>query len=283
MTLSALNDEIILQALKEDAYKNDVTTRWLVPHNKTSEGYILLKEDAVLCGLGLAKNVFKKLDPRVQFKTAYRDGQKAKRYTKIVFLKGKTSALLTGERTALNFLAHLSGISTHTYRFMQKIRPYKTAILDTRKTTPGLRELEKYAVRCGGGMNHRHNLEEMILIKDNHRKTFLNFHLLTEAVAHLKKKTHKPVVVEINNLNQFKQILKALPDIILLDNMRLSQIKQAVKIVNALPPRRPLLEASGGINLNNVKQIAQTGVDRISIGALTHTHEAINLSMEIIK
>ena len=166
-------------------------------------------------------------------------------------------------------------------QFIQKIKGCNTAILDTRKTTPGLRALEKYAVRCGGGQNHRFNLKEMILIKDNHKAVLSDEGLLIKKIR-LAQSLQKPITIETDNLIEFKKILKLKPDIILLDNMPINQIRKAVKIVKSIKGKGPLLEASGGINLMNVKKFAQTGVDRISIGALTHTHQAINLSLEMI-
>jgi nicotinate-nucleotide pyrophosphorylase (carboxylating) len=182
----------------------------------------------------------------------------------------------------LNFLGYLSGIATGTRQYVQKVRGTKAVILDTRKTTPGLRALEKYAVRCGGGGNHRSRLDQMVLMKDNHRAACGRQWNIAETVARLRKQTKKKIEIEVDNLTQFKQILSALPNMILLDNMTNAQMKRAVRLVKGLPrKKRPLLEASGGVTLSNVAGIARTGVDRISVGALTHTHKAVNMSMEL--
>jgi len=277
-----LFNNIITQALKEDAAKEDITTNALVPASSTTEAVILFKEDAVLCGLSIARQVFQNLDKNILFRTDLKDGDAVKKNSKVAFIKGKTRAILTGERTALNFLGYLSGIATNTRQFVDRIKPFKTKILDTRKTTPGLRELEKYAVRCGGGYNHRTSLKDMVLIKDNHRVISKRHLSLVEMIEQCRTKTKKPLEIEVDNLTQLQDALRGNPDYILLDNMSIPQLKQAVKITRSSSHKKPLLEASGGIRPNNVKAIAQTGVDRISIGALTHHRQAIDVSLEII-
>ncbi|HBR15545.1 MAG TPA: carboxylating nicotinate-nucleotide diphosphorylase [Candidatus Omnitrophica bacterium] len=277
-----LFNNIITQALKEDAAKEDITTNALVPASSTTEAVILFKEDAVLCGLSIARQVFQNLDKNILFRTDLKDGDAVKKNSKVAFIKGKTRAILTGERTALNFLGYLSGIATNTRQFVDRIKPFKTKILDTRKTTPGLRELEKYAVRCGGGYNHRTSLKDMVLIKDNHRVISKRHLSLVEMIEQCRTKTKKPLEIEVDNLTQLQEALRGNPDYILLDNMSIPQLKQAVKITRSSSHKKPLLEASGGIRPNNVKAIAQTGVDRISIGALTHHRQAIDVSLEII-
>ena len=190
---------------------------------------------------------------------------------------------MTGERTALNFLGYLSGIATNTRRYVRAVLPYKGVILDTRKTTPTLRELEKYAVRCGGAENHRFDLEGMILVKDNHRWACRRTSI-ARMVKRLRKGTREVIEFEVDTLAQFEQALAAGVDIILLDNMNCAQMKKAVILKNKSEEwRRPLLEASGGITLKNIKQVARTGVDRISIGALTHSRRSIDVSMEFIE
>lgn len=277
-----LLNTIITQALKEDATNADITTNALVPASSMTEAVILLKEDAVLCGLSIARRVFQRLDKNILFRAGFKDGDFVKGNSRIASIKGKTRAILTGERTALNFLGDLSGIATNTKQFVDRIRPLKTQIVDTRKTTPGLRELEKYAVRCGGGWNHRTNLKDMVLIKDNHRVVSRKELSLAEMIEQCRTKSKKPLEIEVDNLTQLRDALRGNPDYILLDNMSVSQLNQAVKIARSSPHKRPLLEASGGIRLNNVKAIAQTGVDRVSIGALTHNRRAIDVSLEII-
>jgi len=274
--------KLILTALREDRSDRDITSRLLVPAGHTSTGAIIVEEDAVLCGLGIAKMVFQALDRNIRFKASFKDGDKVKRNTKIATLKGKTRALLAGERTALNFLGHLCGIATNTERYVRKVRGTKAKILDTRKTTPGLRVLQKYAVRCGGGINHRTDLSQMALIKDNHISASGTRWDPARAVNRIRKNTRKKIGLEADNLKQFKQALSANPDFILLDNMTPAQMSAAVRSLKGVPrAKRPLLEASGGITLANVARVAGTGVDRISIGALTHTLQSVTVTMEI--
>ena len=281
MNDSALN-QLITNALREDAASQDITTRSLVSGRQTCQGRIIAKEDAVLCGLRIARKVFQRLDRNIRFRTAFKDGDKVRRNTTVAVIQGKARALLTGERTALNFLGYLSGIATGTHQYIQKARGTKAIILDTRKTTPGLRALEKYAVRCAGGVNHRSSLNQLVLIKDNHRAACGPHWNISSAVERLRKKINAKIEIEVDNLLQFKQVLSAFPDMILLDNMTNAQLKRAVKQSKSLPlKKRPLLEASGGVTLSKIAGIARTGVDRISVGALTHTHKAVNISMEL--
>jgi len=199
---------------------------------------------------------------------------------------GKARAILTAERTVLNFLAHLSGIATQTKGFIEKIKPYKAKILDTRKTTPGLRILEKYAVKCAGGFNHRLGLWDMVLIKDSHKKirrSKIERRLEKVSIKELikdarRKNKNKKIEIEVENLREFQDALLARPDIIMLDNMDLKRIKKALVLRRG---RRPLIEVSGNITLNNVRAIAKTGVDMISIGSLTHSVKAIDFSLEV--
>ena len=276
-------DNIVRLALKEDIATGDITTNLLIPKEKISRGYIVLKENAIVCGLSIAEKTLKRLEPNAVFRRFCKDGDFVKKDSKIVAIKGHTRALLTGERVMLNFLGYLSGIATHTNVFVKKVSPYKVKILDTRKTTPGLRRLEKYAVQCGGGYNHRFDLAEMVLIKDNHRQACQRKMTIEETVRFVKKRTKKTIEVETDNFSQFQQALKANPDIIMLDNMGTKQMKKAVQVVKKLKSKRkPLIEASGGISLKNVRSVAKTGVDLISIGMLTHSQKNINISMELI-
>lgn len=279
-------NKIIKDALKEDITNQDITTNCLIPDDHTCEATIIFREPAVVSGLDFAKRVFELIDPDLKISLLVKEGQKVKANSKIIKFRGKTATILKGERTALNFLAYLSGISTKTASFVTAVKGTKAQILDTRKTTPGLRHLEKYAVRAGGGVNHRFNLKEMVLIKDNHREIHPDM-TTDEIVLAIKKRTKKIIVVEVDTLSQFKNALKATPDVILLDNMSVLQMEKAVKINHDayrkhLISKKPLLEASGGITLKNVHAIAKIGIDRISLGCLTHTHRAIDVSMEII-
>jgi len=273
---------LIRQALSEDAVSKDITTNVLISNAHISNGVIIVKEDAVLCGLEIAKKVFHKLNRHIRFQTKFKDGAVVRRNTIIATLKGKTKSLLTGERVALNFLGYLSGIATNTHHYVAKVRRRKSKITDTRKTTPGLRSLEKYAVRCGGGTNHRSDLSEMVLIKDNHRLACHPAQSIPQAIQSFRRRTRKTLEIEVDNLSQFRQALTASPNMILLDNMTCTQMKKAVAFTRTLPrKKRPLLEASGGITLSNVAAVARTGVDRIAIGSLTHSHKAIDISMEL--
>lgn len=284
LPISNYINKIIEAALTEDGYKDDITTNILVPKADRSTAHILVKEDAVVCGIDIAKNIFKRLDRSINFRSFVKDGDKVGKNTILATLTGPSRPILTGERTALNFLSHLSGIATSTSEYVKQVRPYKVKILSTRKTTPGLRVLEKYAVRCGGGENHRQDLSEMVLVKDNHQEVCRQKITIAEAVKQLKKRTRKKIEVEVDNIEQFKEALGAGADIILLDNMPTAQMNKAVKLTRPLKRiRRPLLEASGGVTLKNVRSIARTGVDRISVGALTHSHRATDVSMEFIK
>jgi nicotinate-nucleotide pyrophosphorylase (carboxylating) len=269
--------DIIRRALKEDIGRKDVTTQALIPKHKSAKAILLAKEACVLCGVAAARTVFKVRDQKIKFKPLARDGQRIKPKTIIACLEGKAQNILTAERTALNFLSLLSGIATKTRQYVEKIKPYQAKILDTRKTIPGLRILEKYAVRIGGGFNHRLRLDEFIMVKDNHLK-------VTHSYLNLPRFTEKyRVQIEVKNLKEFKQALKLKPDVIMLDNMSLKEIKKAVRIRNSLPLKTsPALEASGGITLKNVRRVASTGVEMISVGDLTHSVDSVDISLEIL-
>lgn len=273
-------DFVIRRALEEDRVRHDVTTNRLVRASQISSARIIFKEKAVVCGLAIVRRVFQALDKSVRCDFRRRDGKEVRKNTTVLVIQGKTRALLAAERTALNFLGYLSGIATNARRYVRASSPYKVEILDTRKTTPGLRELEKYAVRCAGAQNHRSNLEDMILVKDNHRVACRRMSVV-DMVKRLRKGKKKVIEFEVDTLRQFTQVLEAGVDIILLDNMNCSQMKKAAALRNKKwKKKRPLLEASGGIALKNIKQVARTGVDRISIGALTHSRRSIDVSME---
>ncbi len=275
-------NHLIHLALKEDIGKRDITTHILFDQNQRSLGKIIFKEEGILCGMGIVREIFKTLDPHVRIRQMFKDGHRIKKNTVIALIYGRTQSLLTAERVALNFLSRLSGIATLTHTFVQKIKPYPVQLLDTRKTSPGLRILEKYAVRCGGGRNHRENLEGMILIKDNHLRVLKKKKDIHDIIGDIRRRTTKPIEIEVEHLSQFQQILLARPDMILLDNMSPQEIRKAVYQKNRLIGRKPILEVSGGINLKNIRNYAKTGVDRISIGALTHSVKAIDISLEIV-
>ncbi|MFA5411209.1 MAG: carboxylating nicotinate-nucleotide diphosphorylase [Candidatus Omnitrophota bacterium] len=270
---------LIVNALREDIGSRDITTQLFIPGDKFIKAVFLAKEPCVICGLNVAQAVFKSLDRAVKFKALARDGAFVKRGRIIARIEGRARSVLTAERVALNFLTRLSGIATTTRKFVTRVRPYKVKIIDTRKTTPGLRLLEKYAVRTGGGFNHRLSLDEMILVKDNHLKALGGINKLPGSSR--KYKTE----IEVKNLKEFNQALKLQPDMIMLDNMGLGQIKKIVSIKRKLQRAKrkaPLLEASGGITLKNVKKVASCGIDMISVGALTHSPDSADISLEIL-
>ena len=274
--------KIVRGALREDIGTGDVTTGLSVPAQMRAEAVIIFKETAVLAGLAFAQEAFRAIDPHCRFEIKHKDGEMIPAGTKVLRVNGKARAILTAERVALNFLSYLSAISTETRRYCDAIKPAKVDILDTRKTTPGMRELERYVVKTGGGVNHRFDLGEMVLVKDNHR-AMNRFGSLAEMVLDIRRRTHKPIEVEVDHLNELEDVLRADPDVVLLDNMSLAQLRRAVKIVQKIPrSRRPLLEASGGVTLKTVKAIAKTGVDRISVGALTHSRRAVDVSLEMM-
>jgi nicotinate-nucleotide pyrophosphorylase (carboxylating) len=274
-------DYIVRHALLEDIGKGDITTQLTIPKEKEITAKIILKEDCVICGLEVAKRAFKTVDSSIIFKSLVEEGKKmrARRAKVIARISGKASSILTSERVALNLLGMMSGIATRTREFVEKIKPYKTKISDTRKTIPGLRELQKYAVRVGGGYNHRMGLDEMILIKDNHIKVTNGYDKLPSIPKGFK------IEIEVQNIAEFKHALYFKPDVIMLDNMGLEEIKKAVKIRNNTefkshhPPT--LLEASGEITMDNVKEVAASGVDIISIGEITDSVKSIDISLEI--
>ena len=272
-------DHIIELALKEDIPRGDVTTDSIISPRDKSRAVIFTKEPAVLCGVEIVSQVFRRLDRSVKFRVHAKDGDPIKRNSKVITLEGKTRAILSAERTALNFLSYLSAIATQTKEFVDQTRPYKVRILDTRKTTPTLRFLERYAVRCGGGYNHRNNLSEMAMIKDNHLLCSKN-ELIGDLVGKVRQSANVAIVVEVDDLKQLKEALMTKIDVILLDNMTPATVRKAVIMRDHLNSGI-LLEVSGGIQLNNVRAYARTGVERISIGGLTQSRRAIDFSMEI--
>lgn len=280
-------EDIIKISLREDIGKRDITTVATIPKDKCAKAILLAKEDCVICGLGLAAEVFKFQDKNIKFKARVSDGQKIKKGKIIAYISGRAQSILTAERVALNFLSLLCGVATKTRAYVDKVRPYKIKILDTRKTIPGLRELEKYAVRIGGGHNHRMRLDEMVLVKDNHLK-IIGDRLWVIGFKEIKNKISSKIQteVEVKTLKEFRKALKIKPDIIMLDNMSIKDIKKAVKIRNNLSSNtyrlRPKLEASGGIGLKNVRKFAAAGVDMISIGELTHSVNSADISLEIL-
>lgn len=281
---------LISYALREDIGHGDITSQLLIPRGKKVKAVLLLKEKAVVAGLRIAEKVFKTVDAAVTFKAECQDGSLKNPKKIIATIEGNAQSILKAERTVVNFLSHLSGVSTLTRAFVEKVKPYKVKIMDTRKTIPGLRDLQKYAVRVAGGCNHRMGLWDGILIKDNHitascasRDTSCVRRLIE--IAKAKRPKNLKIEIEVINLNEFEEALKAAPDIIMLDNMKIEAIKKAAWIRRRMKGvrRRTLIEVSGGVSLDNVREIAKTGVDIISIGGLTHSARAIDISLEVEK
>jgi nicotinate-nucleotide pyrophosphorylase (carboxylating) len=270
-------DEIIQAALREDMPEGDVTSESIIPPAAVSEAVLLAKEAGVLAGLPVCRRVFEIIDKSIEFHPEFEDGANFQKDSALARLKGSTVSLLKGERTALNFLQRLSGIATATRRFVDAVSGTKAKILDTRKTTPGLRLLEKYAVRMGGGQNHRLGLSDMVLIKDNHLR---HVGTITEAVRRAWEKVRSgiKIEVEVTSLNEAREALAAGADIVMLDNMTLDQMKEVV----ALYAGRIPIEVSGNVTLERAREIAAIGVDFISVGALTHSSRALDISLEFL-
>jgi nicotinate-nucleotide pyrophosphorylase (carboxylating) len=269
-------DRFVRDALAEDVGSGDVTSDGVVTEDTTAEAAILVKRPGIVCGLDAARAVFHALDPGIQFEPLAADGDRIDQVpAEVARVHGSARALLTGERTALNLLGRLSGIATLTRRYVDAIEGTGAQILDTRKTTPGLRGLEKHAVRCGGGRNHRFGLDDGILIKDNHLRLAGG---VRAAVGRIRATgTDLPVEVEAETIDDVREAIAAGADIVLLDNMSTDRLRESVTLTD----RRVKLEASGGVSLETVRAIAETGVDFVSVGALTHSAPALDISMEV--
>ncbi len=281
MQPSDVIDLIVKYALREDVGRGDITSAML-GRTQHTRADIEAKEDGILCGLAVAERVFRFVDPNLRFLPVAKDGEMMEKGREIAYIEGSAVSIMVGERTALNFLAHLSGIATLTRKYVDKVKGTRAQILDTRKTTPNLRILEKYAVLTGGGANHRMGLYDQILIKDNHLR-ILKDTPIPVIVENAKKKAQKATVVglEVKNLKEFAEALKSKADYILLDNMKPETIKEAVAM-RQKAGSKIWLEVSGGVNLDNVRSYAETGVERISVGALTHSAVWLDLSLNIV-
>ncbi|MBQ5564237.1 MAG: carboxylating nicotinate-nucleotide diphosphorylase [Clostridia bacterium] len=269
-------DNIIKTALLEDMNYCDVTTDYLIPAEQEGEGKFVSKADGIVCGVEIAVRVFKILDENISFEILKNDGDQVKKGDEILRLKGKTAVLLKGERTALNLIQHMSGIATASNKYAKIVEGTKASIADTRKTLPGLRPLQKYAVMTGGAKNHRYNLSDAAMLKDNHIDAAGG---ITNAITKLRSKIGHmtKIEVETRNLDELREALAAKADIIMLDNMSPELMKQAVEITDG----RAVLEASGGITDETLRAVAESGVDIISVGALTHSVQAFDISMYI--
>jgi len=270
-------DSIIKNALNEDVGSGDITTDTIFPSDAKCEAQIIAKEKGIIAGIPIAKRVFQKLDPEVSFSKDLNDGDRVTPGQEILRIKATVRAVLTGERLALNLLQRMSGIATATSLYVDAVKGSQTKILDTRKTAPGLRVLDKYAVLVGGAQNHRFGLYDLVLIKDNH----INFAGgISNAVEIVRSKYQNKfkIEVETSTLDEVKEALSAGADIIMLDNMNISLMKEAVKVIKG----RALTEASGGITLSTITDIAETGVDYISVGAITHSSPALDISLYMV-
>ena len=269
-------EELIQLALKEDIGPGDITTDNLVTPDTRGKGIIVAKQDLVIAGLQVAEKVFNTLEPKIEFKALYADGDRIPAGSTVVRIDGTLGALLRGERTALNFLQRLSGIATQARAFIGEVTGTSVKLVDTRKTTPGWRVLEKYAVRIGGAHNHRMGLYDGVLIKDNHIA-------VSGGIANAVKKVRQQishlikVEVEAATFEEVKEAMAAGADVIMLDNMDLEQIRQAVRMID----KKALVEVSGNVTRERLRELAKTGVDLISIGALSHSAVAVDLSMRI--
>ncbi len=269
-------DNLIKEAISEDINYIDVSADYLIPEEQRNDSYFVAKADGVLCGLDIAMRVFTLLDDTFTYAVHKNDGDEVKAGDLIVEFNGKTACLLKGERTALNIIQHMSGIATATNKAVKLCEGTNASVTDTRKTLPGLRALQKYAVVCGGGKNHRYNLSDGAMLKDNHIDAGGG---ITNAVAILRSKLGHMVKIEVEtrNFQEVKEAVEAGADIIMLDNMTNAQMEECVKYIDG----RAKTEASGNITLDNIAEVAKTGVDIISLGALTHSVKAFDISMKM--
>jgi len=272
--------KIINLAFEEDLPFEDTTTELLIPDYLKGEAYFLAKEDLVVCGIPVVEEVFNFVDPNLKIEWKVKEGEEVKTLTKLGYIKGKIKSILKGERIALNFFQHLSGIATYTRRMVNKLKGSTIILLDTRKTLPGLKILQKYAVRIGGGKNHRFSLSDGILIKDNHIKALGGIENTISALKYIPH--HLKVEIEVNSLEELKIILNSTDkiDTILLDNFNLDEIKEAIKLIKK-SNFKINIEISGGINLNNISKFKDLEIDYISCGALTHSIKAADISLKL--
>ena len=269
--------DLLRRALEEDIGPGDITTSLVISRDRKSKARYLAKADFVLAGLPFAKEVFHLLDPSIRFRMFFRDGDRINKGNILAEVNGKTRDILAGERVSLNILQRLSGIATLTEAYVKRVKEFKAKIVDTRKTTPCMRFMEKYAVKMGGGWNHRFGLFDAILIKDNHIEAAGG---IRKAVNLARKGHHlSKIEVEVGNVKDLGKAIDAGADVIMLDNMTVNDMKRAVEISNG----RVKLEASGGVGLENVREIAETGVDFISVGSLTHSAAAVDISLKIVR
>lgn len=270
--------QLIRSSLREDIGKKDVTTDLLISRQEKGRGFLVAKSGGVISGISLVRHVYAACDPKIRVKEMKKDGDWVPARTRIARIEGPLRSILTGERVGLNFLSHLSGIATITRRFVKKIRPYRAQIMDTRKTLPSLRLLEKYAVRCGGGTNQRMNLYEAVMVKDNHLEAIR--YDWKKLAKKLKRVRGKQIVIEVDRLSFLPEAVRLKPQVILLDNMSVAEVNKAVAVVRS-SGKKIQLEVSGRVSFDKVREYAKTGVARISIGALTHSAPHLDFSLDL--
>lgn len=270
---------IIIAALNEDIGSGDITSKAIIPENILGKGILLVKDEGIIAGIDVAEQVFKTVDKELTFLRSQKDGDSVKNGDIVAIVEGRAASILTAERTALNFMQRMSGIATMAYQFKNKVKHTKATIIDTRKTVPGLRIIDKLAVQIGGCENHRMGLYDMFLIKDNHIAIAGSIKKAVQACREYKKlnSVNYLIEVETTNLLEVAEALQSDADIIMLDNFELGKMAKAVSIIKG----KCKVEASGGVNFYTVKDIAETGVDFISVGALTHSAKALDISLEI--
>ena len=270
---------IVEHAFKED--RADITSRILFSAKDRCKAFVLTKEKGIVCGTAIAAMAFRRADPGCKIKIYKKDGRAINPGDRVLEVRGKTAGILTAERKAINFLQHFSGVATFTSKFVHAVKGTRSRIYDTRKTIPGLRKLQKYAVRMGGAQNHRLNLAEMAMVKDNHLKAVEGAEFKVER---LKARLPKGTLLEIEakTMKEVKLALKSKADIIMLDNMPIPKLKKVIRFIRGFRPK-PQIEVSGGVTLKTVGKIARLGVERISVGALTHSAPALDLSLEVEK
>jgi nicotinate-nucleotide pyrophosphorylase (carboxylating) len=271
-----MTESIVKSALEEDAADNDLTSIATIVSNRRERCSIVARRAGVIAGIPLAREAFRQRNPNASIRAAIKDGQRADPGMPVVFVTGHARGLLAAERVALNFMQRLSGIATLTHEFVDAVVGTGAKIIDTRKTTPGWRRLEKYAVRAGGGLNHRMDLGDALMIKDNHIAALDGNVEMAVTRSRELAPPGTPVEVECETIDQVKAAIAAGPDIIMLDNMSVRQLREAVVLIDG----RAVVEASGGVTLQNVRAIAETGVDWISVGALTHSPRALDLGLD---
>lgn len=279
--------KLVKQALLEDKVRQDITSKLLISQERQAKAQVIAKQELVLCGMGLAQEVFRQVDPRLEFHKKLKEGRQVKIGQTVAIIEGRARSLLAGERVALNFLQRLSAIATLTRQYVSQLQGTGVRLLDTRKTMPLFRHLERYAVAVGGGVNHRFDLSDAVMVKDNHRALAGP---IPEIVKKLQSKLSKkqgikkiPIIIEVENLREARVALQSGARYLQCDNMSIPQLKQVVVYVRKNYGKQVQLEATGGINLKNIRKVALAGVDFISVGAIIHSAPAVDVSMEILR